>query len=173
MNNKETLTSLVLKMVEGLSKEHIDKVIGTANKYATFKNYPKNKDSWTDKQIDSFLNCVERALEVGVEHEQQDLFSKVSAIMGEVNDITPGIVDAGSIVDKVVEKVEEQNKYREDLTCPWCKSKVYDNRNNKKSERSPDFVCSTNDPAICGGHTGTWRKSWWLNSSDIPEEWGI
>ena len=50
---------------------------------------------------------------------------------------------------------------------------VYDNRNNKKSEKSPDFVCSTNDPAICGGHTGKWRKSWWLNSSDIPGEWGV
>ena len=87
MSNKETLTNLVLKMVEGLSKEHIDKVIGTANKYATCKNYPTDKDSWTDKQVDSFLNCIERTLEIGVAHEQQDLFTKVSAIMGEVNDI--------------------------------------------------------------------------------------
>ena len=45
--------------------------------------------------------------------------------------------------------------------------------NNKKSEKSPDFVCSTNDPAICGGHTGKWRKSWWLDNSDIPKEWGM
>ncbi len=45
--------------------------------------------------------------------------------------------------------------------------------NNKKSEKSPDFVCSTNDPAICGGHTGKWRKSWWLDNSDIPDEWGM
>ena len=45
--------------------------------------------------------------------------------------------------------------------------------NNKKSDKSPDFVCSTNDPAICGGHTGKWRKSWWMDNSDLPEEWGL
>ena len=50
---------------------------------------------------------------------------------------------------------------------------VYDNRNSKRSDKSPDFTCSTNDPTICGGHSGKWRKSWWLDNSDIPAEWGI
>ena len=48
---------------------------------------------------------------------------------------------------------------------------VYDNRKSKKSDKSPDFTCSGKTP-ICGGHTGKWRKSWWLDNSDIPEEWG-
>ena len=57
------------------------------------------------------------------------------------------------------------------LICPLCKSKVYDNRSNKKSSRSPDFVCSCNDPKICSGHNGKFRKSWWLDSNDLPSEW--
>ena len=173
MGTKETLADLVTKMVEGLPKEHIDKVIRTANRYATIQNYPEDKDTWNDKQVNSFLNCVERALEVGVDHEQQDLFTKVSAIMGEVEDITPEIETASNMVDNVVAKLEQVNQYREDLKCPYCKSMVYDNRKNKKSDKSPDFVCSTNDPAICGGHSGKWRKSWWLDNNDTPEEWGI
>ena len=105
--------------------------------------------------------------------KDKDIITKVSAIMGDVNDITPGIDQASNIIDKVVEKVEQQNKYRDDLKCPCCKSMVYDNRNNKKSDKSPDFVCSTNEPSVCGGHSGKWRKSWWIDNSDIPEEWGI
>ena len=118
MGTKETLADLVTKMVEGLPKEHIDKVIRTANRYATIQNYPEDKDTWNDKQVNSFLNCVERALEVGVEHEQQDLFTKVSAIMGEVEDITPEIEPASNMVDKVVDKLEQVNQYRDELICP-------------------------------------------------------
>ena len=83
------------------------------------------------------------------------------------------VSDMSNVVEKVVDKLEEKKKYRDDLKCPYCGQMVYDNRNNKRSDKSPDFVCSTNDPAICGGHTGKWRKSWWMDNSDLPEEWGL
>jgi hypothetical protein len=69
--------------------------------------------------------------------------------------------------------MENQNKYRDDLKCPFCGQMVYDNRNSKRSDKSPDFTCSTNDPVICGGHSGKWRKSWWLDNSDLPKEWNL
>ena len=57
------------------------------------------------------------------------------------------------------------------LLCPFCESKVYDNRKNKKNPKSPDFVCSNNDSDSCDGHTGKYRKAWWLNSRDLPSGW--
>ena len=57
------------------------------------------------------------------------------------------------------------------LFCPICKSKVFDNRNNKRNLRSPDFVCSSNDPEFRSGHNGKYKKSWWLDSIDLPTEW--
>lgn len=172
--NVEEITNIINTMLVDIKNtEQIKDIIVTANKYAKVKDFPKSKEDWTDEQLDKYFNCIEKLMDIPDIGKDKDIITKLSAIMGEVNDITPGIEDAGSIVDKVVEKVEQQNKYRDDLKCPYCKSMVYDNRNNKKSDKSPDFVCSTNEPAICGGHSGKWRKSWWIDNSDIPEEWGI
>ena len=55
--------------------------------------------------------------------------------------------------------------------CPYCGSIVYDNRNNKRSPRSPDFRCSANSINECSAHDGRWSKSWWLDSKDLPPEW--
>jgi hypothetical protein len=98
---------------------------------------------------------------------------KLSAAGIETVDITNGPQTPEGIVGEVVNQMAEQNKYRDDLKCPYCQQMVYDNRNSKRSDKSPDFTCSTNDPTICGGHTGKWRKSWWIDNSDIPEEWGV
>ena len=172
--NVEEITNIINTMLVDIKNtEQIKDIIVTANKYAKVKDFPKSKEDWTDEQLDKYFNCIEKLMDIPDIGKDKDIITKLSAILGEVNDITPGIEDAGSIVDKVVEKVEQQNKYRDDLKCPYCKSMVYDNRNNKKSDKSPDFVCSTNEPAICGGHSGKWRKSWWIDNSDIPEEWGI
>ena len=105
------------------------------------------------------------------EFKELDIINKVQAVMGEVKDITP--MAAGSKIQGIVNKLEQQNKFRDDLKCPFCQQMVYDNRNNKKSDKSPDFVCSTNDPVTCGGHSGKWRKSWWLDNSDVPKEWNL
>ena len=172
--NVEEITNIInVMLVDIKNTEQITDIIITANKYAKIKDFPKSKEDWTDEELDKYFSCIEKLMEMPDVGKDKDIITKVSAIMGDVNDITPGIDQASNIIDKVVEKVEQQNKYRDDLKCPWCKSMVYDNRNNKKSDKSPDFVCSTNEPSVCGGHSGKWRKSWWIDNSDIPEEWGI
>ena len=57
------------------------------------------------------------------------------------------------------------------LICPLCTSKVYDNRSNKKSSRSPDFVCSCNDPKIPAVVTMENLESRGGDSNDLPSEW--
>ena len=84
------------------------------------------------------------------------------------------------IVEKVNEviPVEETTPPRTDLVCPCdLQCKVYDNRPNKKSGQykptAPDFTCSNNNdcPNQKQGHTRVLRKSWWLDSKDLPQEW--
>ena len=84
------------------------------------------------------------------------------------------------IVEKVNEviPVEETTPPRTDLVCPCdLQCKVYDNRPNKKSgqykQTAPDFTCSNNTdcPNQKQGHTIVLRKSWWLDSKDLPQEW--
>ena len=169
----EFIATTINAMLKDTAPEQIKVILGSANQYATVMKFNRDKTYWTNEQLDRYFKFIEKSITLPDLTEETDVVKRVSDIMGDVEDITPGMDSAGDMVGKVVEKVEEQKKYREDLKCPWCQQMVYDNRNNKKSERSPDFVCSTNDPAICGGHTGQWRKSWWLNSSDIPGEWGV
>jgi hypothetical protein len=158
------------------------KIIGQANDYARVKNYPDDKTYWSDKQLDKYLNMLEKLsgsdeAKIPSALDQMSLDNKVETLVeaGVVEDITPdnSNPELSGIVEKVVNNMEEQKKYRDDLKCPFCGQMVYDNRQSKKGDKSPDFVCSTNDPAICGGHSGKWRKSWWLDNSDIPEAWGI
>jgi len=169
----EFIATTINAMLKDVTPEQIKVILGSANQYATVMKFNRDKTYWTNEQLDRYFKFIEKSITLPNLTEEKDIVKRVSDIMGDVEDITPGMDSAGDMINKVVEKVEEQKKYREDLKCPWCQQMVYDNRNNKKSEKSPDFVCSTNDPAICGGHTGKWRKSWWLNSSDIPGEWGV
>ena len=158
-------------------------VIGRANDYATLKKFPKDKEMWSDKQLDAYLNMLEKLsgtmeAKVPSELDQMSLDEKVETLVAAdiVTDITPQNEDNPEIsgtVGDIVNKMEQAKNYRDDLKCPFCGQMVYDNRKYKKGDKSPDFVCSTNDPAICGGHSGKWRKSWWLDNSDLPEEWGI
>ena len=83
------------------------------------------------------------------------------------------------IVEKVNEviPVEETTPPRTDLECYLCGSKVYDNRPNKRSgqykPKAPDFTCSNNNDCsgMVQGDTRMLRKSWWLDSKDLPQEW--
>jgi len=160
------------------SKETLVKVLGSANQYAELKKYPKDKTTWTDEQLNSWLNYIEKLADMPTvvtdeSFEQMSIEQKLESVGIEIESKEPGVQPAGDMLGGVVNKMEQQNKYRDDLTCPFCKQMVYDNRNSKKSEKSPDFTCSTNDPVICGGHSGKWRKSWWLDNSDIPKEWNL
>jgi len=171
----QTVAAIVSKVE---NKETLNKIIGTANEYANTLKFPTDKTLWSDKQLDKYLNMIEKLLDMPVEYtdtefNQMSIEEKLSTIGVESTDKTDGLETPDGIVGEVVNKMEQQNKYRDDLKCPYCQQMVYDNRNSKKSDKSPDFTCSTNDPVVCGGHTGKWRKSWWLDNSNIPKEWGI
>jgi len=160
------------------SKETLNRVLGTANEYVKLKKFPPNKEQWTDEQVDTYFSFIEKMAEIPEEFTQAEfdemkLTEKLSSLGIETEDITDGLQGSGDMLGGIVKNMEEQNRYRDDLKCPYCQQMVYDNRNNKKSEKSPDFVCSTNDPVTCGGHSGKWRKSWWIDNSDIPAEWGL
>ena len=157
-------------------------VIGKANDYARVKNFPDDKTYWSDEQLDKYFNMLEKLsgtaeAKIPSALDQMSLDDKVETLVEAdiVTDITPdnSNPELAGVVGDIVNKMSEAKNYRDDLKCPFCGQMVYDNRKSKKGDKSPDFVCSTNDPAICGGHTGKWRKSWWLDNSDIPEEWGI
>ena len=57
------------------------------------------------------------------------------------------------------------------LKCPHCGYPVLDKRFNKTKRRSPDFICTNNNPNSCSGHNGWDKKAWWMNSNDLPERW--
>lgn len=179
MQDLEFIVQTIQSMTASVqNKETLNKIIGTANQYASTMKFPADKTSWTDKQLDKYLNMIEKLVDMPVEYTQDDfnnlsIQDKLAAVGIESEDITPGLQQPGGLVGEVVNQMQEQNKYRDDLKCPYCGQMVYDNRNSKRSDKSPDFTCSTNDPTICGGHSGKWRKSWWLDNSDIPAEWGI
>jgi len=160
------------------SKETLVKVLGSENQYAELKKYPKDKTTWTDEQLETWFNYIEKLTDMPTvvsdeSFEQMSIEQKLESVGIEIESTEPGVQPAGDMLGGVVNKMEQQNKYRDDLTCPFCKQMVYDNRNSKRSEKSPDFTCSTNDPVICGGHSGKWRKSWWLDNSDLPKEWNL
>lgn len=178
MQDAAFIRDTVKDMLAGLDTKTMQKIINSANQYATLKKFPRMIQDYSDKQLEIWFNYIEKLHDMPQVYTQEefanlDIIKKVESVMGEVIDITPGVKPASAITESVVNKMEQQNKYRDDLKCPFCQQMVYDNRNNKKSEKSPDFVCSTNDPVTCGGHSGKWRKSWWLDNSDVPKEWNL
>jgi len=179
MQDLSFITTTIQTMTASVQNtETLHKIIGTANQYAKTMKFSNDKTQWSDEQLDKYLAMIEKLIDMPVEYTQDDfdkmsLEEKLNAAGLAATDITPGLQGAGDMLGGIVEEVQEQNKYRDDLKCPYCKAMVYDNRNSKKSDKSPDFTCSTNDPVVCGGHTGKWRKSWWLDNTDIPKEWNV
>ena len=177
--------TFILETVQGMtanveSSETLNKILGSANQYAQLKKLPADKTTWTDKQLDMYFNYIEKLVDMPtvVTQESFDSMSieeKLDAVGLKVNDSTePGVQPVGDMVGSVVKKMEQQNKYRDDLKCP-CPNQlmVFDNRNSKRNDRSPDFTCSGKTPDTCPMHLGKWRKSWWLDNSDIPKEWNL
>ena len=89
--------------------------------------------------------------------------------------------------------VEDDSNYsyeteeRLDLSCPYCGSRVFDNRVRKKdpaqesfTNKSPDFICS-NDVDCSGmiqGQSRKLRASWYVKDlngkpKQLPEDWNI
>ena len=173
----EFIANTISDMLEGVDANSIPTILGLANKYTEVRNFPKDKSNWTDKQLSLYFTYIEKVLDMPVMYTQSefndlDIIHKVQAVMGDVKDNTP--MQAGAKTKGIVDKMEQQNKYRDDLKCP-CPNKlmVWDNRKTKRTDKSPDFTCSGKTPEECPQHTGKWRKSWWLDNSDVPKEWGM
>ena len=171
----DTVATIVSKVE---SPETLNKILGSANQYAQLRKFNPDKTYWTDEQLDLYFAYIEKLADMPtvVTQESFDSMSieeKLESVGIEIESTEPGVQPVGDVLGSVVKKMENQNKYRDDLKCPFCGQMVYDNRNSKRSEKSPDFTCSTNDPVICGGHSGKWRKSWWLDNSDLPKEWNL
>tara|TARA_B100000287_G_scaffold56132_1_gene49320 strand:- start:2379 stop:2930 length:552 start_codon:yes stop_codon:yes gene_type:complete len=178
MADMEFIQTTVNAMLEGKNSETRMKILGLANQYCQVFKFPMKLTDYNDKQLDKYFGFIEKLSDMPEVFTQESfeklpLIEKVSSIMGEVTEIEIEGGENSSTINGVINKLSEAKKYRDDLKCPYCGQMVYDNRNNKKSDKSPDFVCSTNDPAICGGHSGKWRKSWWMDNNDIPEDWNL
>ena len=129
------------------------------------------------KQIDQAL----RKIELG-----KKAFDEAEEILAELlqGDAVPSVMEQEPMSDPIEDRMdqagisfEDKTPPRRDLVCYLCESKVFDNRPQKKSgqykEKSPDFVCSNNKDCsgMKQGDYGMLRKSWWLNSKDLPQEW--
>tara|TARA_R100000278_G_scaffold122863_2_gene110277 strand:- start:5419 stop:5982 length:564 start_codon:yes stop_codon:yes gene_type:complete len=180
MQDIEFIQTTINAMLEGKEMGTKQKILKSAADYAKLRKFPPKLTDYNDEQLNKYFEFIEKIADMPEvytqeQFEQMDIIDKVSSIMGDVKDITPEPdTEVSEITDKLVTQMANQNKYRDDLKCP-CPNKlmVWDNRRNKKSDRSPDFVCSGKTPEECPQHTGKWRKSWWLDNSDIPQEWNL
>ena len=127
-----------------------------------------------NEQINRAIKSIELSKKAIAEAEQ--VLAEI--LQGEV----PSVIEpepASEPVDVVGEvmAVTETTPPRTDLECYLCGSKVYDNRPNKRSgqykPKAPDFTCSNNNDCsgMVQGDTRMLRKSWWLDSKDLPQEW--
>ena len=129
------------------------------------------------KQIDQALQKIELG---------KKAFDEAEQILAELlqGDAVPSVIEEEPMSDPIEDRMdqagisfEDKTPPRRDLICYLCESKVFDNRPQKKSgqykEKSPDFVCSNNKDCsgMKQGDYGMLRKSWWLNSKDLPQEW--
>ena len=130
-----------------------------------------------NKNIDQALRKIELGKKAFDEAEQI-----LAGLLQE--DLVPSVMEQEPMSDPIENKMdqagipfEDKTPPRTDLVCYLCDSKVYDNRPQKKSgqykETSPDFVCANNTDCsgMKQGQYGMLRKSWWLNSKDLPQEW--
>jgi len=129
------------------------------------------------KQIDQALQKIELG---------KKAFDEAEQILAEIlqGDAVPSVIEQEPVSEPIETRMEEaglefedKTPPRTDLVCPLCSSKVYDNRPNKRSgqykETSPDFTCSNIDDCsgVVQGDVRKLRKSWWLNSKDLPQDW--
>ena len=112
----EFIANTIREMLKDVKPEQIKVILGNANQYASVLKFDKDKSYWTNEQLDRYLNFIEKSITLPDLTEEEDIVERVSSIMGDVEDITPGMDKAGDIINKVVDKVEERKKYREDLT---------------------------------------------------------
>ena len=128
------------------------------------ENLKVDKNSPTENQVGKFnklmLNCAYPQLR--------------EEIWWEVHDEDISRKELSKYIDKLKRaELGLSEEFKEKINCPFCGSKVYDNRDTKFNDSAPDFVCSNNNKDKCSGHPGKFKKGWWVDSKDIPNEWYI
>ena len=143
MQDVNFIASTIHAMTEGVqNKETLQRIIGTANEYARTMKYPASKTEWSDEQVSKYFAMIERLVELPVQYSQAEfdeltLEERLEAAGLQATDKTDGLQQPGGLIGEVVKDMQQQNKYRDDLKCPYCQAMVYDNRNSKKSDKSP------------------------------------
>ena len=158
MSEVDTLAN---NMLTDLTPAHKKKALDMANSYAKLKKFPLNKTQWTDEQINTYLEQVEKFM------------SEELKPADTVDEAINSVFDTEEITDKIMDNMKEPSSIpRTDLTCPFCSGKVFDNRTDKLKPTSPDFKCGAKSVSECSAHTGKFSKSWWI-TDDLPEECNI
>ena len=151
-----SIEDMMKAATKGLTNEQIEGGTEHAEGYAKFSSYPQDKTTYTEEQKNKYI------LE----------FRKIATAIPEGP--VDGLEGAENILGGVVSNIEDKNTVREDLSCPHCKGRVFDNRQDKFSDTSPDFKCAAKGPDECSGHNGKFAKGWWINNPEsIPKEWGV
>ena len=126
--------------------------------------------------IDQALQKIEASKQAIAEAEQLLASILQSGEVPTVKEPAQEPIDV-QINNMGVVEVEDKTPPRTDLECFMCGSKVYDNRPNKRSGQykatAPDFTCSNNTDCkgMVQGKERMLRKSWWLDSKDLPQDW--
>jgi|TARA_B100001113_G_C21090156_1_gene613947 hypothetical protein len=136
----------------------------------------------TLKEIEKIKASISDLEEKLAEELRQELLAVEQ--VNQWNDPVPSVKEEEPMSDPIETRMEDagiefENKTppRSDLKCPLCDKKVFDNRPQKLSgeykPKSPDFVCSNRETCsgLKQGDYGMLRKSWWLNSKDLPQDW--
>ena len=108
----EFIATTINAMLKDTAPEQIKVILGSANQYATVMKFDRDKTHWTNEQLDRYFKFIEKSITLPDLTEETDLVKRVSDIMGDVEDIAPGMDSAGDMVNKVMDKVEEQKKYK-------------------------------------------------------------
>nr|BAR34122.1 hypothetical protein [uncultured Mediterranean phage uvMED] len=152
---------LANNMISNLTPAHAEKALDMANSYAKLKKFPLNKEQWSDDEINKYL-------------EQVEMFMAEELKPAEtVDEAINSVFDTTDVTEKIMDNMKEPSSIpRTDLTCPFCKGKVFDNRTDKLKPTSPDFKCGAKTVSECSAHTGKFSKSWWI-TDDLPPEWNV
>ena len=123
-----SIEDMMKAATKGLTNEQIEGGTEHAEGYAKFSSYPQDKTTYTEEQKNKYI------LE----------FRKIATAIPEGP--VDGLEGAENILGGVVSNIEDKNPVREDLSCPHCKGRVFDNRQDKFSDTSPDFKCAAKGP---------------------------
>lgn len=128
-----------------------------------------NKDKLIVRQV-AIKGAIELACNSDFHYENMDKILETAELIQDWV-LNPFTQSSNSVVSTPTTQPSQPNVSSHspvgqvELKCPTCASKVYDNRADKKSDKSPNFKCGNKQ--CTGGNNGFPFASW---SDDIPIE---